>query len=80
MKKELDTHFAPAKRKSLEEIREEAKEFFKTHFEEILNSIPNITIIVNEERQVVFLNQIILQMLGIKNIEAAMGSRPGEIF
>ncbi len=79
MKEEPDTYFAPAKRKSLEEIRKEAKEFLKTHFEEILNSIPNITIIVNEERQVVFLNQTFIQLFGIKNIEEAMGSRPGEI-
>ncbi|MFX1426675.1 MAG: ATP-binding protein [Promethearchaeota archaeon] len=80
MKKELDTHYAPAERKSLEEIREEVKVIFNTHFEEILNIIPNMALIVNKERQVVFLNQKILQMLGIKNIEAAMGSRPGEIF
>ena len=80
MKKELDTYFAPAKRKSLEEIRKEAMEFFKTHFEEILNAIPYITIIVNEERQVVFLNQALIQSFGIKKIEDAIGSRPGEIF
>ncbi|MFX1278928.1 MAG: PAS domain-containing sensor histidine kinase [Promethearchaeota archaeon] len=80
MKKELDTYYAPAKRKSLEEIREEIKEIFNTNFEEILNMIPNMVLIVNEERQAVFLNQKIIQMLGIKNIEEAMGSRPGEIF
>ncbi|MFX0142916.1 MAG: ATP-binding protein [Candidatus Hodarchaeota archaeon] len=79
MKEKLETHFAPAKRKSLEEIREEAKEFFKTYFEEILNSIPNITLIVNEERQVVFLNKTVINLFGIKNIEEAIGSRPGEI-
>jgi signal transduction histidine kinase len=80
MKKEPDTYFAPAKRKSLEEIKEEAKDFFQTHFEEILNLIPNIAIIVNEERQAVFLNETVIQMFGIKNIEDALGSRPGEIF
>ncbi|MFX1323967.1 MAG: ATP-binding protein [Promethearchaeota archaeon] len=80
MKVERDTYFAPAERKSLEEIREEAKEFFKTYFEELLNSIPNMALIVNKERQVVFLNQSIIQSLGIKNIEEAMGARPGEIF
>ena len=80
MRKELDTHYAPAKRKSLEEIRGEVKEFFNTYFEEILNSIPDMAIIVNKERQVVFLNQTVLQLLGIKNIEVAMGARPGEIF
>ncbi|MFX1374817.1 MAG: ATP-binding protein [Promethearchaeota archaeon] len=80
MKKELDTHYAPAKRKNLEEIRGEVKEFFKTYFEELLNSIPNMALIVNEERQVVFLNQPLIRLLGIKNIEEAMGSRPGEIF
>ncbi len=79
MKEELETHFAPAKRKGLEEIREEAKVIFQTHFEEILNLIPNIAIIVNEERQAVFLNQTFIQLFGIKNIEDAMGSRPGEI-
>ncbi|MFX1568168.1 MAG: ATP-binding protein [Promethearchaeota archaeon] len=80
MKKEPDTYFAPAKRKSLEEIRKEANEFFKTHFKEILNSIPNITLIVNEERQAVFLNQALIQSFGLKNIEEALGARPGEIF
>ncbi len=80
MKKELDTQFAPAKRKNLEEIKKEANEFFKTYFEEILNSIPFNALIVNEERQVVFLNQTVIQQFGIKNVEEAMGSRPGEIF
>ncbi|MFX0021855.1 MAG: ATP-binding protein [Candidatus Hermodarchaeota archaeon] len=80
MKKEPDTHFAPAKRKNPEEIRKEAKKFFQTYFEEILNSIPNITFIVNKERQVVFLNQTVIQLFGIQNIEEALGSRPGEIF
>ena len=80
MKKEQDTHYAPAKRKNLEEIRGEVKEFSNTYFDEILNSIPNMAIIVNKERQVVFLNQTVLQLLGIKNVEAVVGSRPGEIF
>ncbi|MFW9782794.1 MAG: ATP-binding protein [Candidatus Heimdallarchaeota archaeon] len=80
MKVEPDTYFAPAGRKNLEEIRGEVKEFFKTYFEELLNSIPNMALIVNKERQVVFLNQSIIQSLGIKNIEEAMGARPGEIF
>jgi nitrogen-specific signal transduction histidine kinase len=79
MKEALDTYFAPAKRKSLEEIREEAKVFFQTYFEEILNLIPNMAMIVNEERQAVFLNQAFIKSFGIKNIENAMGSRPGEI-
>jgi hypothetical protein len=79
MNKEPDTYFAPAKRKSLEEVREEAKVIFQTHFVEILNLIPNIAMIVNEERQAVFLNQAFIQSFGIKNIEDAMGSRPGEI-
>ncbi len=79
MKKKLDTHFAPAERKSLEEIREEVKEFFKSYFEEVLNSIPNMALIVNKERQVVFLNQTVIELLGLKNIEDVMGSRPGEI-
>ena len=80
MKNEQDTYFAPPYRKHLEEIREEANELFKTHFEEILNSLPYNAIIVNEERQVIFLNQNIIQMLGITNIEEALGARPGEIF
>ncbi len=80
MKKELDTQYAPAKRKNLEEIKKEANEFFKNYFEEILNSIPFIALIVNEERQVVFLNQTVIQQFGIINVEEAMGSRPGEIF
>jgi signal transduction histidine kinase len=79
MKEAVDTYFAPAKRKSHEEIREEAKVFFQTHFEEILNLIPNMAMIVNEERQAVFLNQAFIQSFGIKNIEDALGSRPGEI-
>ncbi|MFX1389770.1 MAG: ATP-binding protein [Promethearchaeota archaeon] len=80
MKKDIDTYFAPVKRKSIEEVRKEAKFFFQTNFEEILNSIPNMTIIVNQERQVVFLNQSVIELLGITKIEEAMGSRPGEIF
>jgi len=80
MKIDQDTNYAPAKRKSLIEVKEEAKLFFKNHYEELLNVLPNIAIIVNEERQVVFLNETVIQMLGIKNIEEVLGARPGEIF
>lgn len=80
MKIDQDTNYAPAKRKSLKEVKEEAKLFIKNHYEELLNVLPNIAIIVNEERQVVFLNETVIQMLGIKNIEEVLGARPGEIF
>lgn len=80
MKIDQDTNYAPAKRKGLKEVKEEAKLFLKNHYEELLSVFPNIAIIVNEERQVVFLNESVIQMLGIKNIEEVLGARPGEIF
>ena len=80
MEKLIDTYHAPAKRKDLQKIREIAQNLLRSHFEEILNTIPDIALILTKERQAVFLNESLINMLGIKDPDRIFGARPGEIF
>ncbi len=69
----------PPIRKAKSEILHQSDLFQNSMLEEILNSLPNIGFIVNKERQIVFANQILLDMLGMRNLDEMLGARLGEI-
>lgn len=76
----LTTDYAPALRKSQEAIIKEYDELQKINFiQEIFNSLPYLAMILNQERQIVFLNESMLNELGLKDVFVALGQRPGEI-
>ncbi|OPY62555.1 MAG: Virulence sensor protein BvgS precursor [Syntrophorhabdaceae bacterium PtaU1.Bin034] len=74
------TKFAPAERQSQDAVR---ASFFdissKTLLPRILDAIPNICLIINKERQIVFANKALLEFLGVEDRLAVCGLRPGEI-
>jgi K+-sensing histidine kinase KdpD len=74
------SYFAPAERASKEEIIRDTK-FVDTAEElvDILNTIPNMVLILNQERQIVFINQTLIDLLGFKDREEALSKRPGEL-
>ncbi len=77
----FQTHFAPSKRLGKEEIYRQSNKIAKSDFlENILSNIPLIFLIVNEERQIIYSNKILVENLGYENLESVLGLRPGEMF
>lgn len=75
-----DTFFAPAKRKSNTSVEEEHAFLASiNNLTIILEALPFIVIVLNEERQLVHSNSMLLKMLGLPDIHTILSKRPGEI-
>ena len=48
-------------------------------YKQLLDALPYLGAILNEERQVVYANRELLDYLGVESIEEVLGGRPGEI-
>lgn len=77
---EIITEFASPERSSNEEIVKQS-EFFKGHFfmDELMHHIPDMVMILNKNRQIVYINKSTLEATGVKDPDKAMGMRPGEL-
>lgn len=76
----LPTEFAPAERASREEIERQSQMVLSLPFMcSTLNALPDPVLVLNRQRQIVFANRAILEMLGIKDMLAVCGARPGEV-
>lgn len=75
----LATQFAPAERTEPEHLQEQARRF-REHplMQNILDGLPELVLILNEWRQIVFANRVILQVLEAPDPESILGLRPGE--
>ncbi len=76
----LETEFAPPERASQREI--------SAHFEglaatpllhDLMRAIPNIVLVLNQKRQIVFANERLLEHLEIQDVREILGQRPGEL-
>jgi signal transduction histidine kinase len=75
----MPTEFAPAERRSRKEILERLDELScASVLPQILDAIPSICLIVNQERQIVFANKATLHFLGTDDRRSLSGLRPGE--
>ncbi len=77
----VHTKYAPAERASEDEIKKQYT--FLKNIKDInvfLNKIPVIFIIVNEFRQVVYMNEGAMHFIGLEDYVEVVGKRPGEIF
>ncbi len=73
------TFFAPAERATGDVIQEESKLFHDGGlFENLSEAVPTIFLILNEFRQIVFTNNRLPELLGLKSSECLLGKRPGE--
>lgn len=78
--KKLHTEFAPAERDEMDIIQDKYNKFIGKHeFAVVVNSIPNIFLILNDKRQAVYANQRMMEFLMEKDINSVLGKRPGEI-
>jgi signal transduction histidine kinase len=75
----LATQYAPAERAAPEYLQEQARRF-REHplLQTILDGLPELVVILNEWRQIVFANGVILQALEAPDLETVLGLRPGE--
>ena len=64
-------------KKDLQQVSE--KIFNLTYAKKILNSIPNMVVIVNEFRQVIYANDVFIKVVGLKKFQEVLGQKPGEL-
>ncbi len=77
--KELKTDYAPAERASRDQINQEADLLTALPlFSQLLDSIPDIVLILNAQRQIVFANQAFADVFSIQDKRGVYGIRPGE--
>ena len=77
----VDTEFAPAERASEADVREQHQSLSNIPFlEKLLDSIPDILVFLNGQRQVVFANKAVFSFLGVEPTLELLGNRPGEAF
>lgn len=75
------TEYIECKRLSFEKIEETFYGILNLPFvQEVLNTIPNPALILNEYRQVVYANRSVLRFLNSHDLEKIIGKRPGELF
>jgi histidine kinase/DNA gyrase B/HSP90-like ATPase len=80
MEKDLTTFFAPPERSTYEELKEQTEKFKEIpSITDFMDAIPVFYLILNENRQVVYANEVTLKFVCKKNIEDVYGMRPGEL-
>jgi signal transduction histidine kinase len=75
----MDTQFAPAERASNKEILTQAESLVNSPLpSHMFDMMPNIVLILNKHRQIVFANKVCLDLLGKADASHIIGLRPGE--
>ncbi len=76
----LKTFYAPAQRSTPEDLQREAA-YIITHpyLKAIADATPNALVILDKNRQIVFANEALARILGLKKADDALGCRTGEL-
>lgn len=73
------TQFAPAERATPENLKADAERFATDPLlQALLDAVPNVFLILNEQRQMVYANRAMLDVLGWEQLDYEAGLRPGE--
>ncbi len=76
----METYFAPAERNVIEAIIEQYDHINSIGpSQQIIDAMPCLGAIINSNRQIVYANEALLSLLGLDNMENALGMRPGEL-
>ena len=76
----MATKYASGERLENVQIENQYSEITNLDFiNNIFNSLPYIAAVLNEYRQVIFSNQVLLKQLGVSSIKDILGARPGEM-
>ena len=77
----MKTKFAPAERASMADVQlSKSKLDVMPFMNEIFCSLSYIFCIFNEQRQIVFVNDVLMKSLGVDSVEKVLGKRFGEAF
>ncbi|MHA1441148.1 MAG: PAS domain-containing sensor histidine kinase [Candidatus Heimdallarchaeota archaeon] len=75
-----NTYFAPAERLDADEIYTQTIKILGLRKAvNILNNLPSMIAVINQQRQVIYSNETFTTTLGIETFEEALGQRPGEL-
>lgn len=75
----LKTEFAPAERESRLLLLQQNELFVKNKlFNEITNSLSQMLVVLNAQRQIIFANNLFMDTLGLKKVDSYIGKRLGE--
>ncbi len=75
-----ETAFAPAERASGEELLRQSAAFLSLpYLRELMDGMPNLCIVVNRQRQIVYVNKPFLDYLGLEDYRDLVGMRQGEL-
>lgn len=75
-----DTCFAPAERDDPATIERQHRLVLSHNMALVLDAMPVIALVLNRRRQTVFGNHRLLDALGLTDLGAVLGRRPGELF
>lgn len=76
----MDTNYAPAEREGDNEINVRFQKIQNfEHLRDLLDALPYVAAILNEKRQLIYCNNVLLKTIGASNISQILGKRPGEI-
>jgi PAS domain-containing protein len=72
-----DKHFHPEQRASIEELQQQSDSLFADQATfKLLDSVPSLLAILNPQRQIVFANQPLLELVGVEEASRFIGRRP----
>jgi signal transduction histidine kinase len=74
----LPSMFASPERDSPDELNRQAEQITALPVD-LLNAIPDICLVLNRHRQIVFANRTLVDALGLPAADALIGRRPGEV-
>jgi len=76
----LPSQSAPTKRATESDIERQSSYFHNDPFlKSMFDTVPNIFLVLNKERQIVFCNRALLDFLGLQRTQDVYGRRPGEV-
>jgi K+-sensing histidine kinase KdpD len=77
----METRYAPADKASNSEIKSQSDQLLSNKLiNQVLNAVPEAVMILNQERQIIFVNEATLNTIGMGNSEIVSGQRPGDAF
>jgi signal transduction histidine kinase len=75
----METYFAPAERASEQKFTDQVKKVAKADTAlHVLNALPNLALVINQNRQIVFANKTLLYLLSYTDFNIMEGYRLGE--
>jgi PAS domain-containing protein len=77
----IEMNYIQAKRVSQDRLSRQVSSFANNSvLNEVLDKVQSINVVINESRQVVYMNRGAIQFSGLDDLEEIWGKRPGEVF